>query len=67
MIKVVIRCYILEMIITLLIRIFFGIFGMVDFLEPVAIFGVQCYFLGLVVIDNYNEQFGFSKDVKVKI
>ncbi len=57
MIKVAIRCFILEMIYTLLIKISFGIFGTIDFLEPVFIFAVQSYFLGLLFIDNYTEQF----------
>lgn len=60
MIKVVIRSYIWEMIFTVLIKIVFGIFGSLDFLQPVFIFGVQCYFLGLVIVDNYNEQFGLT-------
>jgi len=57
MIKVAVRCYIMEMIYTILIKISFGIFGTVDFLEPVFIFAIQCYFLGLLFIDNYTEQF----------
>ncbi|MFT5383911.1 MAG: hypothetical protein ACI8VT_001311 [Saprospiraceae bacterium] len=60
MIKVVIRCFIMEMIFTILIKIAFGIFGVFDFLEPIAIFSVQCYFLGLLLMDNYNEQFHLS-------
>jgi hypothetical protein len=57
MIKVVIRCYFMEMLYTILIKIFFGIFGSLDFLEPASIFAVQCYFLGLLFLDNYNEQY----------
>lgn len=60
MIKVVIRTYILELIATLLVSIFFGIFGFLDWLEPLVNFVVQCYFFGLVILDNYNEQFGLS-------
>ena len=60
MVKVIIRVYILELIATLAITIFFGIFGFLDWLEPLASFLVQCYFFGLVIIDNYNEQFGMS-------
>ncbi len=60
MIKVVIRTYILELIATVAISIFFGIFGFLNWLEPSATFLVQCYFFGLVIIDNYNEQFGMS-------
>ena len=60
MIKVVIRVYILELIVTALVSVFFGIFGIIDWFEPLALFLVQCYFFGLVIIDNYNEQFGMS-------
>ncbi len=62
MIKVVIRCWVLEFIITLLLSIAFGILGMFDWLETPLTFGIQCYFLGMVIIDNYAEQF----DVKIK-
>ncbi|MFK8103952.1 MAG: EI24 domain-containing protein [Saprospiraceae bacterium] len=60
MIKVVFRTYIIEMILTLGIKIFFGIFGTFDFFEPIVIFGLQCYFLGFLVMDNYLEQYGLS-------
>jgi len=60
MIKVVIYCFVMEMIATLLIKIFFGIFGFVDFLKPVALFAVQSYYLGFAVVDNYHEQFGME-------
>jgi len=66
MIKVVIRCYIMEMIATILLKIFFGIFGFVDFLQPAFVFGVQCYYLGFVVMDNYFEQFSLSIKESVK-
>jgi hypothetical protein len=60
MIKVVFRSYFMEMILTILLKIGFGIFGFIDFLEPVFIFGVQCYFIGFLVLDNYSEQFDLS-------
>ena len=60
MIKVVIRSYFMEMFYTVLLKIFFGIFGSFDFLESFLIFGVQCYFLGFLVLDNYLEQFKLS-------
>lgn len=66
MIKVVIRCYIMEMIATILLKIFFGIFGFIDFLQPAFIFGVQCYYLGFAILDNYFEQFNLSIKESVK-
>ena len=60
MIIVVIRIYIMELIATLLVSIFFGIFGFLSWLEPFANFFIQCYFFGLVILDNYNEQYGLK-------
>ncbi len=60
MIKVAVRSYIFEMVISLLISIFFGIFGTFDFLEPVLKYSVHCYFIGFIVFDNYTEQFELS-------
>lgn len=60
MIKVAIRSWVLESILSLLIGIALSILGFLDFLKPVLIFGVQCYFLGWAVVDNYNEQFGLE-------
>ena len=60
MIKVVIRSFVYESIASVIITVVFAIFGFVSFLEPVLIFGVQCYFLGFAIIDNYMEQFGLT-------
>lgn len=60
MIKAVFRTYILEMIFTALIKFSFNMLDAYAFLEPAFIFTVQCYFLGFLVIDNYNEQFHLS-------
>lgn len=60
MIKVVIYSYIMEMIFTVVLKVFFSIFGFIDFLQPLAIFGVQCYYLGFAILDNYHEQFGLT-------
>ncbi|MCB0646694.1 MAG: hypothetical protein KDC49_08525 [Saprospiraceae bacterium] len=62
MIKVTIRCFILEMIATLFLKIFFGIFGFIDYLEPIAIFVAQSYYLGMLMLDSYNE----SKHMSIK-
>lgn len=57
MLKVVFRSYVMEMVFTALIKVAFNIFGFIEFMEPVFIFGVQCYFMGFLVMDNYVEQF----------
>lgn len=53
--KMIIRKFILELIVTILIGIVLGIVGM-DFLESPTILLVQCYFLGVVILDNYFKQ-----------
>jgi len=60
MIKVAIRSWILEIIVSALVSVVFGIFGFLDWLESPILFIVQCYFFGLVILDNYNEQFGMT-------
>ena len=59
MIKVVILAFILESILTILITMVLSIFDL-EYLKFVPVFLVQCYFLGFVVIDNYNEIFGMK-------
>ena len=60
MIKVAIRAWIMEVIVYALVSVFFGIFGFLDWLESPILFLIQCYFFGLVILDNYNEQFGMT-------
>ena len=60
MIKVSIRSWVLESILTMLIGIALNIAGHLEFLKPVLVFGVQCYYLGFAILDNYNEQFDLS-------
>ncbi len=60
MIKVAIRAWIMEVIVSALVSVFFGIFGFLDWLESPILFLIQCYFFGLVILDNYNEQFGMT-------
>lgn len=66
MIKVTIRIWILELIVTIGLSIFFGIFGFLDGLEGTATFLVQCFFFGLLILDNYSEQFGLSIKKSIK-
>lgn len=62
MIKVTIRCFIMEMIATTIIKVFFGIFGFIGYLEPIFIFLAQAYYLGMLIFDSYNE----SKHMTIK-
>ncbi len=59
MIKVVIGAFFLEIAATIIMRIVFKIFDL-EFLEYPLSFIIQCYFIGFVVIDNYNEIFGMT-------
>ena len=60
MLKVVVRVYVMELITTILASVVFGILGLGEWLESIAQFIVQCYFFGLVILDNYNEQQGMA-------
>lgn len=60
MIKVVFRSWVLELVTTILIGVVCGFFSILEFFEPALIFGVQCFYLGFAIVDNYNEQFGLS-------
>lgn len=60
MIKVVIRVYFMELVTTIIVSVIFGVLGLGDWLESIAQFGLQCYFFGLVILDNYNEQQGMK-------
>ncbi|MCB0593793.1 MAG: hypothetical protein KDD28_06855, partial [Phaeodactylibacter sp.] len=57
MIKVGIYAWVMELLFTMAFKIFFGIFGFIDFLQPACVFAIQCYFLGFAILDNYHEQF----------
>ncbi|MEL6866007.1 MAG: hypothetical protein AAFP19_16390 [Bacteroidota bacterium] len=56
MIKVAFMCWGMEMVGTIMIQVVLGIFG-IDWLEMPAVFVLQCYFIGFIVLDNYNEIF----------
>ena len=60
MFKVGIYAWVMELLFTIAFKIFFGIFGAIDFLQPACVFAVQCYFLGFAILDNYHEQFELS-------
>ncbi len=59
MIKVVLMVWIIELLVTVAISIIFGMFGL-SFLQWPVLVVVQCYFLGFIVIDNYNELYGMG-------
>ncbi len=59
MIKVSILCFILESIIIMAFNTTASSVGL-GFLTPIFSIAVQCYFLGFIVVDNYNEIFGMS-------
>ncbi len=58
--QLTVRAFVLESVFVLFIKIAFGIFGFLGFLAPVLIFAVKCYFVGFVIVDSYQEQFGMS-------
>ena len=60
MIRVVIYCYVLEMLLGLGVKSFFNIFGFLDFIEPALLLLISVFFLGFAIMDNYLEQFGLS-------
>lgn len=57
MFKIVIRSWILELLTMACVGVFLSILGM-DILESFIHILIQCYFLGLAVIDNYHEHRG---------
>lgn len=57
MIKVVFFCYVMEMLVGVGLKTFFGIFGFLDFAKPILLFISSIFFMGFAVMDNYLEQF----------
>ena len=60
MIKVVLYAWVLNKLIGISFEVFFGFFPMVDFLQSTILYLVESFFLGLVIMDNFNEQFGLT-------
>jgi len=54
MIKVSIFTFIMELIVSIIIKIAFSIIGL-DLLKAICLFLTQCFFLGFAMVDNYNE------------
>ena len=59
MIKMAFYAFVMEAVFSVLIQAVLAI-ASVELIEPVLIFIVHCYFLGLVIIDNFYEQFGLG-------
>ena len=59
MIKVAIRSWIFELIISAILIFILRLLGL-NILSTVVFFAIQSYFLGLAFIDNYNEQYKMS-------
>lgn len=57
MLKVSVRSWVMESIAVVLIKAFFDFFHAGEFLQPVLVYGVQCYFVGFAIVDNFNEQY----------
>jgi hypothetical protein len=55
-----ITALVLESITILLLKIFFGIFDFISPIQPVLVFAVKAYWVGFVVVDSYQEQFGLT-------
>ena len=54
MIKVAIFTFVMELMVSIIIKIAFSIAGL-DMLKTIALFLTQCFFLGFAMVDNYNE------------
>ncbi len=66
MFKVVIRCWILEAILTVLITTVISSVGL-EWLAKVIVFFLQCYYIGFAFMDNYLEQYGLEIKQSAKV
>lgn len=57
MFKVSALSLISETIFVALVGIYFDIFSRAGYIEPILVFGIQCYYMGFAVLDNYHEQY----------
>ena len=56
MFKVVIFCYVMEMVFSIMLGTALSIIG-IEIIKPIVLIVIQCFFLGFAIIDNYNEIF----------
>lgn len=66
MLKVTFRSYIIESVATTIIHGAIGAYGFLMPLGSIAILGVQAYYTGFTIIDNYHEQFGLTIKESIK-
>jgi uncharacterized protein involved in cysteine biosynthesis len=66
MIKVALRSWVYEVIFSLCASIILGLLGLGLF-ETILVFLIQCFFLGVAFMDNYNEQFNVPIKESFKI
>jgi hypothetical protein len=57
MIKVGVFAWAMGLILSIPVKVFFGLFSFMDFLEPIFIYLIHSFFLGFAIMDNFNEQF----------
>ncbi len=65
MFQISIQSWVLELIATIFISIALGMLGF-KVLKAPLVFLVQCYFLGFMMIDNYNERLGMNISKSLK-
>ena len=65
MVKIVIFAYVMETLFSILAATLIAAMGM-DWIKPVVIFLIQCFFLGFAIVDNYNEIFKMSVNQSFK-
>lgn len=60
MLKVVVYAWVLNKLIGISFEFFLGFFPFIGFLKTTVLYLVESFFLGMVVMDNFNEQFGLT-------
>lgn len=58
--------WVLTLVFSIPVKIGFGIFEFLDFLQPTALFLVQAFFMGYTIVDNYSEQFELNIQQSLK-
>ncbi len=66
MIQVSLMAWFMEIIVSFIATTILSIFGL-HFLKSIAKFIIQCYFIGHLFLDNYNEQYGLTVKESFKL